>query len=210
LGLAAPALQYMKLSVSFTIWLQALLIEKTHANGSYSSSYIRYCLLWCDSPQPEGPISERSNVLNFLVERNSLLVGDRYVRFVSKPDSLLCTRLHGVTSQNTVIWMNSCAWTCITLEHVFCRTMSNIGLACREIVGRSQPPESTNVQSMVDELRRRWQVVLAELTTRRDKWVWLMFISFMLGRISAYHFSVALLSEPDIIISFAGSPILLL
>ncbi|PSN31166.1 hypothetical protein C0J52_25768 [Blattella germanica] len=48
-------------------------------------------------------------------------------------------------------------------------TMSNIGMACREVVGRSQPPESTNVQTMVDDLRHRWQIVLAELTTRRDK-----------------------------------------
>ncbi|XP_033609096.1 dystrophin, isoforms A/C/F/G/H isoform X6 [Cryptotermes secundus] len=54
----------------------------------------------------------------------------------------------------------------VTMKH---RTMSNIGLACREIVGRSQPPESTNIQTMVDDLRHRWQVVLAELTTRRDK-----------------------------------------
>jgi len=52
---------------------------------------------------------------------------------------------------------------------LFCRTMSNIGIACRDVVGRSQPPESTNVQIMVDDLRHRWQVVLAELTTRRDK-----------------------------------------
>lgn len=57
---------------------------------------------------------------------------------------------------------------------LFCRTMSNIGIACREVVGRSQPPESTNVQIMVDDLRHRWQVVLAELTTRRDKWVHLL------------------------------------
>jgi hypothetical protein len=57
---------------------------------------------------------------------------------------------------------------------LFYRTMSNIGIACREVVGRSQPPESTNVQIMVDDLRRRWQVVLAELTTRRDKWVQLL------------------------------------
>jgi uncharacterized membrane protein YoaT (DUF817 family) len=78
------------------------------------------------------------------------------------------------------VWDN-CAWICFPLNYVFCRTMSNIGLACREIVGRSQPPESTNVQTMVDDLRHRWQVVLAELTTRRDKWVWLcLFHAYML------------------------------
>jgi chromosome segregation ATPase len=54
----------------------------------------------------------------------------------------------------------------VTMKH---RTMSNIGISCREVVGRSQPPDSTDVQIMVDDLRQRWQVVLAELTTRRDK-----------------------------------------
>ncbi|XP_069695333.1 dystrophin, isoforms A/C/F/G/H isoform X7 [Periplaneta americana] len=54
----------------------------------------------------------------------------------------------------------------VTMKH---RTMSNIGIACREVVGRSQPSESANIQKMVDELRHRWQIVLAELTTRRDK-----------------------------------------
>ncbi|KAJ4445849.1 hypothetical protein ANN_12534, partial [Periplaneta americana] len=53
----------------------------------------------------------------------------------------------------------------VTMKH---RTMSNIGIACREVVGRSQPSESANIQKMVDELRHRWQIVLAELTTRRD------------------------------------------
>lgn len=47
--------------------------------------------------------------------------------------------------------------------------MKNIGIASREIVGQTQPPESTNIQLMVDDLRHRWQAVLAELTTRRDK-----------------------------------------
>nr|CAD7448658.1 unnamed protein product [Timema bartmani] len=54
----------------------------------------------------------------------------------------------------------------VTLKH---RTMSNIGTASREVMSRSGPPENTNVQKRVDELRRRWQVVLAELSTRRDK-----------------------------------------
>ncbi|XP_021932648.1 dystrophin-like [Zootermopsis nevadensis] len=54
----------------------------------------------------------------------------------------------------------------VTMKH---RTMKNIGIASREIVGQTQPPESTNIQLMVDDLRHRWQAVLAELTTRRDK-----------------------------------------
>nr|CAD7404044.1 unnamed protein product [Timema cristinae] len=54
----------------------------------------------------------------------------------------------------------------VTLKH---RTMSNIGTASREVMSRSGPPENTNVQKRVDELRKRWQVILAELSTRRDK-----------------------------------------
>nr|CAD7573370.1 unnamed protein product [Timema californicum] len=58
----------------------------------------------------------------------------------------------------------------VTLCNVYPdRTMSNIGTASREVMSRSGPPENTNVQKRVDELRKRWQVILAELSTRRDK-----------------------------------------
>ncbi|XP_063241315.1 dystrophin, isoforms A/C/F/G/H-like [Bacillus rossius redtenbacheri] len=54
----------------------------------------------------------------------------------------------------------------VTMKH---RLMSNIGVACREIMSRSAGTNNSGVQSLVDGLRARWQVILAELTTRRDR-----------------------------------------
>ncbi|XP_046399571.1 dystrophin, isoforms A/C/F/G/H-like isoform X4 [Ischnura elegans] len=54
----------------------------------------------------------------------------------------------------------------VTVRH---RTMTNICKWSREVVSRSSELESRDLEQKVDGLLGRWRVILAELTTRRDK-----------------------------------------
>ncbi|KAK3925764.1 Dystrophin, partial [Frankliniella fusca] len=57
----------------------------------------------------------------------------------------------------------------VTVKH---RMMNALSSTCRDVTGRPGPeqdPQSRELAARVDELRRRWQAVLAELTAQRDR-----------------------------------------
>lgn len=57
----------------------------------------------------------------------------------------------------------------VTVKH---RMMNNLSSTCRDVIGRPGPDQdhmSRELSLKVDELRKRWQAILAELTAQRDK-----------------------------------------
>jgi hypothetical protein len=54
----------------------------------------------------------------------------------------------------------------VTTRH---RSMSQLRQAGREIAARCSEPDATRLSDAVEALLRRWRILLAELTTRRDR-----------------------------------------